>query len=98
MHRVIGGLSALQAGYARFLVAPRPGGGMTHASTSHRSPHGLIEVSWMLIEEELIVDITVPPGTVAVVDLGEAVPVIERGEGRHRVRSHAMRTTAEVGA
>ncbi|WP_353114643.1 family 78 glycoside hydrolase catalytic domain [Microbacterium sp.] len=96
MHRVIGGLSPLEPGYDRFLVAPRPGGGLTRASTSHVSPHGLIEVGWTLTEEDLIVDITVPPGAVAVVDLGDGHPVAERGEGRHRLRTRSRSRAAEV--
>ena len=32
LHRTIGGLAPLEPGYRRFRVAPRPGGGLTHAA------------------------------------------------------------------
>ena len=44
MHRVIGGVEAVEPGYRRIRFAPRPGGGLTCAATSHESPDGRVPV------------------------------------------------------
>ena len=46
MHRTVGGLAPLEAGYRRILVAPQPGGGLTWAQTSLETPHGRAVVRW----------------------------------------------------
>ena len=82
MHQHIGGLSSTAPGWARFLVAPLPCGGITHAATSHASPNGLISVAWELDADRLTVEIEVPQGTTATL----ALPGCEReelGAGRH---------------
>src|SRR4029079_13833778 len=42
LHRVVAGLAPAGPGYARVLVAPRPGGGITWARGSLATPHGLV--------------------------------------------------------
>jgi len=69
LHRTVGGLAPLDAGYRRFLVAPRPGGGITWAETSLRTPHGTAAVRWELDGDDLGVQVTVPDGTEAVLRL-----------------------------
>ncbi|MGL3198825.1 MULTISPECIES: family 78 glycoside hydrolase catalytic domain, partial [Curtobacterium] len=69
MHRVVGGLSALEAGYREVLIAPRPGGDLTWASTSLESVHGRIAVRWELLDGDLVVRAEVPDGVRAVVRL-----------------------------
>ena len=88
MHRVVGGLSALEPGYASVLVAPQPGGGLTWASTSLESVHGQIAVRWDLVDGELVVRATVPDGVSALVRL----PGLEEqrvGAGTHEFRAPA---------
>ncbi|MEN2740151.1 family 78 glycoside hydrolase catalytic domain [Microbacterium sp. X-17] len=69
MHRSIGGIAPLEPGYARILVAPRPGGGLTWASAALRTPHGPVSVDWRIHDDTLIVDVRVPEDTEAVVRL-----------------------------
>ncbi len=69
MHRVVGGLSPLEPGYARVLVAPRPGGGITQATTSVQTPHGRVAVSWLLEEGEIRLDLELPAGVTGVLRL-----------------------------
>lgn len=69
MHRTVGGLAPLEPGYRRILVAPRPGGGLTWASTSLQTPHGLAVVRWDLDGSELRLEATVPGGAEAVLRL-----------------------------
>jgi alpha-L-rhamnosidase len=80
MHRAIGGLSPLEPGYRTALIAPRPGGGITHASTSTVTPFGELSVRWSLVDGSLEVAVTVPPGTTAVVRLpGQPDEVVGQG-------------------
>lgn len=63
LHRTVGGLSALEPGYARILIAPRPGGGITSAETALQTPHGRAAVRWEVESGALSAEITVPPET-----------------------------------
>jgi len=83
MHRVLGGLAPGAPGYRTLLVAPRPGGGIAWATTAHRTPYGLAEVSWRRESGRLAVDVLVPTGTTALVTLPGAPPV-QAGPGLHR--------------
>ncbi|HET6671865.1 MAG TPA: family 78 glycoside hydrolase catalytic domain [Agromyces sp.] len=68
MYSSIGGILATGSGYSTFDIAPRPGGGLTHASVSHDSPYGTIRSSWEQVSDhELTLDVTVPANTTAMV-------------------------------
>jgi len=69
MHSTIGGISPLEPGWKHVLIRPQPGGTITSASVSHKSPYGQIKCSWMLKDEQLVVDIAVPPNSSATVEL-----------------------------
>jgi alpha-L-rhamnosidase len=75
MHRTIGGIAPLAAGYRRVLVAPRPGGGLTWARASLETPHGLVAVDWRLEAGELSVSTELPAGVTGVLDLPGRDPV-----------------------
>lgn len=84
MHRTIGGIAPAEPGYRTVRIAPRPGGGLTWADTALESPHGRIAVSWRLADGgELDVEVTVPDGVTAEVDLPGVEPQ-RVGAGRHR--------------
>jgi alpha-L-rhamnosidase len=82
LHRYVAGLRPAEPGYRTFEVRPRPGGGITAATTRHVSPYGPIEVSWRL-NGSAELDLLVPPGTRATVVLPGAEPR-GVGPGRHR--------------
>lgn len=66
LHRYVAGLQLVEAGYRRFRVAPRPGGGIRSAETHHQSPHGRIAVAWEIGARGAgRIEVTVPPGTQA---------------------------------
>ena len=77
LHRVVGGLAALEPGYRTFAVEPRPGGGLTTCSTRHQTPYGLAAVEWERADGQLRVEVIVPAGTSARVTL----PAPEGGAG-----------------
>ncbi|MFF4659104.1 family 78 glycoside hydrolase catalytic domain [Streptomyces sp. NPDC001381] len=70
------------AGYRRFVIAPRPGGGLTSAAARHDCLHGTIRSEWELRGGRLAVTVEVPPGTEAEVRLPGRAPVAA-GPGVH---------------
>jgi alpha-L-rhamnosidase len=69
MHRVVGGIAPAEPGYAKVLVAPQPGGGITEAETALATRHGRVAVAWRLEDDRLHVEVEVPDGVDAVVRL-----------------------------
>lgn len=62
-------------------VAPRPGGGLSSASTRHRTQFGIVAVQWQRDGEQLTVEVTLPVGVTAAVDLPGLQT--EVGHGHH---------------
>jgi alpha-L-rhamnosidase len=84
LHRVVAGIAPAAPGYREILFRPRPGGGLTAASAAHETPYGRAEIAWSIADGELTVDVTVPTGTTATVDLPGCEPRMV-GSGRHLV-------------
>ncbi|WP_258804553.1 alpha-L-rhamnosidase [Pseudarthrobacter sp. NS4] len=84
LHRYTAGLRQAPgaAGYERIVIEPRPGAGLTSASTSHYGPQGLIEVQWTTDDGVLTLSAAVPPGTSAEVRL-PGQPALVVGPGPH---------------
>jgi len=82
MHRVIAGLAPAAPGYRRIRFAPRPGGGLTSASARQLTAYGEAAISWRIDGDRLLVDVTVPVGVEAVLDLPGA-PEETVGAGIH---------------
>jgi alpha-L-rhamnosidase len=83
MHRVVAGLAPAEPGYRTVLVRPRPGGGLTHAEATLRTPYGETSARWTRPDDRFVVDVLVPLGSSARVELpdGSAVDI---GPGSHR--------------
>ncbi len=68
LHRTVGGIAPLEPGYARVLIAPQPGGGLSWARSSLRTRHGLVSVSWSRGPDGgLTLDVELPDGVTALV-------------------------------
>lgn len=93
MHRVIAGLSPLAPGYREVLVAPRPGGGLTHAAALHVTAYGEVSLRWTLRDATLTVELVVPTGVTAVVDIPGVEPR-RLGSGEHRLSARWDETSA----
>lgn len=85
LHRMVGGLVPAAPGYRHLRIAPRPGGGLSYATSRHRTPYGMAESSWRVEGDTLQVVAVVPPNTRATVVLpGAEGEQIEAGAGEHR--------------
>ncbi|MDR6907158.1 alpha-L-rhamnosidase [Agromyces sp. 3263] len=69
LHRVVGGIEAIEPGYRRVRIAPKPGGGLVSANTRHDTVHGQIAVAWRVDGADVTLDVAVPAGVVADVEL-----------------------------
>jgi alpha-L-rhamnosidase len=98
LHRYTAGLRQApgSAGWEQVIIEPRPGAGLTSASTSHRGPQGLIEVGWIIDDDGVLtLTATVPSGTTAEVRLpGEQAAVV--GPGTHSFDAAAPARRAEI--
>jgi len=71
MYRTIGGidLSRSRIGERSFVIAPRPGGGITSADIRYASPLGDVAVSWAIRDGEMSVTVELPPNTSGTLEL-----------------------------
>jgi len=83
MHRVVAGLESAAPGGSLLRIAPRPGGGLTHASSSHLGPLGLASSAWRREGDEFLLDVVVPVGATATVELPDGTVIDAVGPGRH---------------
>ncbi len=65
MYRTMAGVSALEPGYKRMLIAPETGNGVDHVSFRHRTPYGDVATAWQREGDGLTLDVTVPGNTTA---------------------------------
>ena len=67
MYRVVGGidLNVSEPARGHFVIAPRPGGGITHCETSYQSPVGRVSVHWNLSGSSLTTTVVLPPTATA---------------------------------
>jgi alpha-L-rhamnosidase len=70
MYRVVLGINAdpAQPGWARVVIRPRPGGGLTWAKGSYHSIRGRVDVGWRQPSADAFsLDVTIPPGVTATI-------------------------------
>jgi alpha-L-rhamnosidase len=82
MRRAIGGIAAIEPGYAVAGIAPRPGGGLTSGRGRYESGYGAFECDWRIQGDRLVVDVTVPANAAAEVSL-PGLDAVRVGSGRH---------------
>ena len=69
VYRNVAGISALDAGYSRFSVSPKLISAIDRGKAHILTGFGKIEVSYLFTEAELNLDLEVPFGTIAILDL-----------------------------
>jgi alpha-L-rhamnosidase len=82
LHRKVAGIEATEPGYQCITIHPRPGGGLTSASATYQSAHGLIASEWKQEAGRMSLFVTIPPNTRAEIVLPGASmwQVLENGE------------------
>ncbi len=66
LYREVGGIAPAAPGYQRLLLAPKPGGSLTAATTSLTTAYGPVKTQWQRADG-LTLRVTVPPNTTATV-------------------------------
>ncbi len=85
LHRVVAGLAPAEPGYRTVRIAPRPGGDLTWAKASLATAHGRIDVGWQLLDDHIVLDVSLPAGVTAELDLvGVEQSTLTAGD--HRLR------------
>src|SRR5690606_35587361 len=83
MYRTIAGINPDPAapGYKHIIIAPQPGGNLSHARASLQTLYGTVASGWTIKDGMITVDVTVPPNTTATVTLpGAAGKQITEGK------------------
>jgi len=95
LYSVIGGIdldrSLLDA--REFVIAPRPGGGIDWCRCVYNSVYGPVSVLWSLHKGVLEVDVSVPPNTTALLDMG---PIVG-SEGAETLRAGTHTRSFRIG-
>ncbi|SDO87085.1 Ig-like domain (group 3) [Nakamurella panacisegetis] len=82
MYDTIGGISALEPGYRKSLIAPVPGGDLTHSSMDYQTPYGTVSSHWTVAAGSYHLNVSVPANTTArvVVPAVNPLAVTEGGQ------------------
>ena len=83
MHRSIAGIAPGAPGYRHVLVRPRPGGAISSASARLDSVYGRIEVAWRTHDDQVTIEVTIPPNTTAALQLRDGDDEVALSSGRH---------------
>jgi len=101
MYRTVGGLDVdpAQPGFARAVVAPQPGGGLTWAETSLQSMAGRYAVAWRIEEGVMRLSVSVPANGGARVRLPHArLDQVAEGDVMLAVAEGCAHSQQEAGA
>jgi alpha-L-rhamnosidase len=83
------GVYPVEPGFTRFRLAPQPVD-LDHANGVFPTVHGDIHIAWRRESDDIVVDVTIPDGTLAEVAAPEGYarvgPALELAVGSHRVR------------
>ncbi len=79
MYQTVAGLELdpNEPGYRHIIFRPRPGGSITWAKASLKTPQGLVSINWQLSESELKLEITIPEGSHASLEIPEGFTASE---------------------
>lgn len=73
LYERLGGISPQTAGYKNIRIAPIVTEHLTFAQASYQSPYGLIRSKWQKHENEIVMDIEVPPNTKAHIEIPKQI-------------------------
>lgn len=82
LYRRIAGIEALEPGYKKSRIAPKPGGNLTSASAFTNTPYGKISAAWNIVGEQFCLEVIIPKKTMAEIVLPSGKTYIA-GSGKH---------------
>lgn len=82
LYQSVGGVKIIKPGYKEFLISPLIGGGLTNASTQLDTPYGKVECKWDIKNDSFDMDVHVPVGTTAKVELPDNT-ILTLSHGHH---------------
>jgi alpha-L-rhamnosidase len=65
----VAGIKAVEPGYKSILIAPNPGGGLSHARGTRKTLYGIISSEWSVKEGQFMLKTTFPANTKATIIL-----------------------------
>ncbi|WP_052441579.1 family 78 glycoside hydrolase catalytic domain [Streptacidiphilus anmyonensis] len=74
LYRHVAGLRPAAPGYQELLIAPQPGGGLTSAAASYRTPCGTAGSNWSVAGGQVTLAVTVPANVTATVVVPTSQP------------------------
>ena len=83
LHRIIAGVRSVSPGGDVLRFAPKPGGGLEFAQSSHRGPRGISSSAWRREGEQFVLQIQVPDGVTATVELPDGRIIHGVSDGSH---------------
>jgi alpha-L-rhamnosidase len=87
IHRRVGGLAPAAPGYRTARIAPILTSSISSASVRHESPHGELAVEWRREGDGVTVDIVLPPGVDAVVEIPGVPGRLPSGRHHFEIRA-----------
>ena len=97
LYRTVLGIDALEPGFRRIVVAPVPGGGLTHASGHYDSVHGRIASAWKVADGIFSLDVTIPPNTTALIILPTERGDVVRESGKAVTEAAGIKSAGSDG-
>ena len=86
MYAELGGISQLEPGYKKILIAPKPDKRLGFVKTAYESCLGMIKSEWKYENNSIKFDITIPSGAVAEIRLpGEKSQLVKSGKYSFRI-------------
>jgi alpha-L-rhamnosidase len=84
LHRTVAGLAPVEPGYRSIAIQPHPGGKLTSARASLRTPYGQAESAWAIENGQITLKVIIPPNATASVTLpGDEEASFDIGSGMH---------------
>jgi alpha-L-rhamnosidase len=77
LYRVAAGINtdSSAVGYKKIIITPQPGGRFTSVAASLKTGYGMVQSAWTTRNGKLVIDVTIPANTQAVVRLPQAAAV-----------------------
>ncbi len=89
LFRRIAGIQSTAPGYDSVLIAPDTDCGLSHAAATIGTPHGRLSVSWTRTAEFIDIDVEIPFGIDAHLEIGSERTSLRPGSSTHRTARHA---------